>query len=222
MFSPRMWYLSLNTSTWSTAKKKEWHSPKTNLKQLQRQLKLFTPLLLVIKAFQIWKNFRSEFHSQINDFDLPTYFTFLGSEKKSRETWQKHIAYAFNCSRPFKFYLLWIRSKKIHSSELHEQTHDSCMPIGISKEHFYLTWNRAGKQDIDVLPILSILHTPFTCYQYSLKKFTALNSIHKRTTLTCQYISLLSEEEKEEGNIRQTNGQQLNLFTPLLLAINVF
>jgi len=54
MFSPRMWYLSLNTSTWSTAKKKEWHSPKTK----QRQLKLFTPLLLVIKAFkkkfQIW------------------------------------------------------------------------------------------------------------------------------------------------------------------------
>ena len=32
------------------------------------------------------KNFRSEFHSQIDDFDLPTYFTFLGSGKKSRET----------------------------------------------------------------------------------------------------------------------------------------
>ena len=41
-------------------------------------------------------------------------------------------------------------------------------------------------------------------------------------TLTCQYVSLLSEEEKEEGIIRQTNGPQLNLFTPLLLAINVF
>jgi len=102
MFSPRMWYLSLNTSTWSTAKKKEWHSPKTK----QRQLKLFTPLLLVIKAFkkkfQIWIPFT-------NRWLLPAkIFLFLGSGKKSRESWQKHIAYAFNCSRPF--YLLWIRS----------------------------------------------------------------------------------------------------------------
>ena len=33
-----------------------------------------------------------------------------------------------------------------------------------------------------------IVHVPFTCYQYVIKKITALNSIHKSTTLTCQNI----------------------------------
>jgi hypothetical protein len=129
MFSPRMWYLSLNTSTWSTAKKKEWHSPKTK----QRQLKLFTPLLLVIKAFK--KN------SDLNS--------------------------------------------------IHKSTTLTCQHISL----FWEAEKRAGKLDKNISPMPSIAHAHFTCYEYVLKKFTALNYTNKRMTLACQFRALLPDSE---------------------------
>ena len=47
--------------------------------------------------------------------------------KKSREALPKRIAHSSNTSRPF--YLLSLRSKKIYSSELHEQIHDFDLSI---------------------------------------------------------------------------------------------
>ena len=44
-----------------------------------------------------------------------------------------------------------------------------------------------------------IVHAHFTCYEYVLKKFTALNYTNKRMTLACQFRALLpdSEESRE-------------------------
>jgi len=64
----------------------------------------------------------SEFHKQIQDFELPTSWDFFWWGKKSGETLPKRIAHSSNTSRPF--HLLSLRSKKNYSSELHKQIHD--------------------------------------------------------------------------------------------------
>ena len=69
------------------------------------------------------KNYSSEFHKQVHNFDLSNYFRFfLLLREMSRETVQKHVVQKPNTSRPF--YLWLIRSKKIYSSEFHKQIHD--------------------------------------------------------------------------------------------------
>jgi len=69
----------------------------------------------------------SEFHKQIQDFELPTSWDFFLKGKKSREALPKRIAHSSNTSR--LFYLLSLHSKKIYSSELHEQIHDFDLSI---------------------------------------------------------------------------------------------
>ena len=53
---------------------------------------------------------------------------------------------------------------------------------------FFWKGKKAGENYITMLPKAWIVHAPFTCYQYVLKKIIALNSINRFMTLTCQII----------------------------------
>ena len=132
----------------------------------------------------------------MHDFDLPIYLQDFFKEKSNRDTVQKQHTNTVNCSRPF--YLLSIRSKKIDSSEFHKQIQDFELPTSWD---FFWRAKKAGKHYQNVSLIPQILHTPFTCYHYVLKNITALNYTNKFMSLICPFISLFSEEEKEQGKI---------------------
>ena len=121
-------------------------------------------------------------------------------KKSNRDTVQKQHTNKLNCSRPF--YLLSIRSKKIDSSEFNKQIHDQDFELPTSWD-FFLIWRakRAGKHSQNISLIPQILHAPFTCYHYILKKIIALNYTNKFMTLICPFISFFSEEEKEQGKV---------------------
>ena len=125
-------------------------------------------------------------------------YKIFSRKKSNRDTVQKQHTNKLNRSRPLKFYLLLIRSKKIDSSEFHKQIQDFELPT--SCDCFWRA-KKAGKhyQNISLIP--QILHAPFTCYHYVLKRFTALNYTNKFMTLICPFMSLFSEEEKEQGKI---------------------
>ena len=76
---------------------------------------------------------------------------------------------------------------------------------------------RAGKHYQNVSLIPQILHTPFTCYHYVLKKFTALNYTNKFMTLICPFISLFSEGRKEQGKLHNHVAHNLNSSCPFYL-----
>ena len=89
---------------------------------------------------------------------------------------------------------------------------------------FFWRGKRAGKNYRTMSPITWIVHAPFTCYQYVLKKIIALNSINRFITLTCQIIFAFSFcWGKWAGKqYTKTCRPQTKYFTPLLLVINTF
>ena len=89
----------------------------------------------------------SEFHKQIQDFELPTSWDFFLKGKKAGKHYQNVSLIPRNTSRPF--YLLSLHSKKNYSSELHKQVHDFDLSI-----HFtcFLKMKRAGKNYITMSP----------------------------------------------------------------------
>ena len=134
-------------------------------------------------------------------------------KKSNRDTVQKQHTNNLNRSHPF--YLLSIRSKKIDSSEFHEQIHDFELPIFWD---FFWRAKRAGKHYQNLSPMTQILHAPFTCYHYVQKKFTALNYMNKFMTLICPFISLFFWRGKRaEKNyiIISPNAWILKKFTAL-------
>ena len=132
-------------------------------------------------------------------------------KKSNRDTVQKQHTNKLNRSRPF--YLLSIRSKKIDSSEFHKQIQDFELPTSWD---FFWRAKKAGKHYQNVMLIPQILHTPFTCYHYILKKFTALNYTNKFMTLICPFISLFFlKRKKSREKLHNHIAQSLNTLRPL-------
>ena len=69
----------------------------------------------------------------MHDFDLPDTCKIFSREKSNRDTLQKQHTNKLNTSRPV--YLLSLSSKKIYSTELHQQIHDFDLSI-----HFTDFW----------------------------------------------------------------------------------
>ena len=130
--------------------------------------------LFSIKSKNIYS---SKIHLQIHNFDLPFLYFFF-KQKKSRVTQQKCITHTWNCSHPFCLLVL-----KFYSSEFHSPMQDFYPPIFFL--FFFGSGIRSGKHDIDWSHIDQIVNISYACYQYALNSFTAQNSIHKDTTLTC-------------------------------------
>ena len=63
-----------------------------------------------------------------------------------------------------------------------------------------------------------MVHTHITCYEYVLKKITALNYMNKHMTLACQFRALL-RLGMEQGNNTSTYRPSCKYFTHLLLVI---
>ena len=81
-----------------------------------------------------------------------------------------------------------------------------------------------GKKSREALPKRiahpQILHAPFTCYHYVLKKFTALNYTNKFMTLICPFLSLFLKRKKSREKLHNHIAQSLNTSRPFnLLSI---
>ena len=86
----------------------------------------------------------------------------------------------------------------------------TCQHISLFLEDF--VEKRAGKFDknISPVPVPSIVHTHFTCYEYVLKKFTALNYTNKHMTLACQFRALLPDSKSSMETIHRRVAHPVN------------
>ena len=125
----------------------------------------------------------SEFHKQIQDFELPTSWDFFWRAKKAGKHYQNVSLIPQILHAPFTCYH-YILKKFTALNYTNKFMTLICPFISL----FFWRGKRAGENYIIISPKAWILHAPFTCYQYVLKKFTALNSINRFITLTCQII----------------------------------
>ena len=115
----------------------------------------------------------------------------LVNSKKERVTQSKNKAKTTQIVHaPFTCYQS-IQKKISDLNSIHKSTTLTCQHISF----FWEVEKRAGKLDKNISPMPSIAHAHFTCYEYVLKKFTALNYTNKRMTLACQFRALLPESE---------------------------
>jgi len=132
-------------------------------------------------------------------------------KKSNRDTVQKQHTNKLN--RSCHFYLLSIRSKKIDSSEFHKQIQDFELPTSWD---FFWRAKKAGKHYQNVSLIPQILHAPFTCYHYILKKFTALHEQIHDFDLSIHFTFFL-KRKKSRGKLHNHIAQSLNTSRPFYL-----
>ena len=108
----------------------------------------------------------------------------IGTQYKNKAKTTQIVHAPFTCYQS-------IQKKISDLNSIHKSTTLTCQHISL----FWEVEKRAGKLDKNISPMPSIVHAHFTCYEYVLKKFTALNYTNKRMTLACQLRALLPDSE---------------------------